>query len=212
MPVRSIHSDSFLVTVSFSSRFFTRVQEAGPWEAGIATRDHHTQPAVAATPRHFHLCWRTHHNMRAAGCCCCCSKAAVSEALGIVVAGCRSVAASCMSLGRGLEVYGRESSLFRGRAGIRAFCDDGRLRILYCVSGFVDGWGVGSCWSDLREQEEDEDCAQDDQTQDEPAGPITPGATVVAHSLVVAVVVATASHGISRVLVLRQRRWCSLVD
>lgn len=50
---------------------------------------------------------------------------------------------------------------------------------------------------DLREEEEDEDCAEDDQTQDEPAGPVIPGATS-AYSVVVSVVV-TASHVVSRV-------------
>jgi hypothetical protein len=49
----------------------------------------------------------------------------------------------------------------------------------------------------LREEEEDEDCAEDDQAQDEPAGPVTPGAAI-AYSLTVVVVVA-ASHCVSRV-------------
>jgi hypothetical protein len=49
---------------------------------------------------------------------------------------------------------------------------------------------------DLREEEEDEDCAEDDQAQDEPAGPVTPSAAV-AYSLTVVVVIA-ASHCVSR--------------
>ena len=51
-------------------------------------------------------------------------------------------------------------------------------------------------WVDLREEEEDEDCAEDDQAQDEPASPVIPSA-VSAYSAVVSVVI-TAGHGVSR--------------
>jgi hypothetical protein len=47
----------------------------------------------------------------------------------------------------------------------------------------------------LREEEEDEDCAEDNQAQDEPAGPAIPS-TAVADSLAIVVVIA-ASHCIS---------------
>jgi len=51
-------------------------------------------------------------------------------------------------------------------------------------------------WVNLREEEEDENCAEDDQAQDEPASPIIPGG-ISAYSSVVSVVV-TASHIVSR--------------
>jgi hypothetical protein len=112
-------------------------QEAGPSEADIVIRDHHKRSAAAAAQRRFHHGWRTHHSMKAAGCCCCCSRAArcVVGALGTVVAaGCSSVG-SCTSLGRGLEACDQGPSLCRGRERSRAFCDGGRLRILWDVSG-----------------------------------------------------------------------------
>lgn len=65
--------------------------------------------------------------MKAAGCCCCCSMAV--EALGIGSGSARIAriaAASYRLLGRGLEVCDRESSRCRGKAGSRAFCDDGQ--------------------------------------------------------------------------------------
>jgi hypothetical protein len=132
--------------------------------------------------------------MQAAGCCCCCSRAVqcAAGALGI------AAAASCTSLDRGLEVCDRESILCRGRVGSRAFCDGGQLCIFWLVSdfGFERIRDLGG-WLHLREEEEDEDCAEDDQAQDEPAGPIIPG-TAVAYSLAIIVII-TAGHCVSRV-------------
>lgn len=68
-------------------------------------------------------------------------------------------------------------------------------------------------WVDLREEEEYEDCAEDDQAQDEPASPVIPG-RISAYSSVVSVVV-TASHVVSRVFgsVRRCRReWSGYVQ
>ena len=61
-------------------------------------------------------------------------------------------------------------------------------------------------WVDLREEEEDEDCAEDDQAKDEPASPVIPSA-VSAYSAVVSVVI-TAGHGVSRVFGRVRRRRC----
>ena len=54
-------------------------------------------------------------------------------------------------------------------------------------------------WVDLREEVEDEECAEDDQAQDEPTSPVIPGA-ISASSVVV-----TASHVVSRVFGSKQR-------
>jgi hypothetical protein len=131
----SIHRHPFTLIVS--SRTLRPDQEAGPLEADIVIRDHHRRSAAAATQHRFHLCWRTHHSMKAAGCYCCCSRAAqcVVGALGTVVAADCSSVGSCMSLGRGLEACDRGPSLCRGRERSRAFCDGERLRILRVVSG-----------------------------------------------------------------------------
>ena len=59
---------------------------------------------------------------------------------------------------------------------------------------------------DLREEEEDEDCAEDNQAQYEPASPVIPS-TVSAYSAVVSVVI-TAGHGVSRVFGSVRRRKC----
>lgn len=61
-------------------------------------------------------------------------------------------------------------------------------------------------WVGLREEEEDEDCAEDDQAQDEPASPVIPS-TTSAYSSVESVVV-TASHVVSCVLCSVQRCEC----
>jgi hypothetical protein len=84
------------------------------------------------------------------------------------------------------------------------------------TGGDTSGWllvnlrEMGVCdemfWVDLREEEEDEDCAEDDQAQDEPAGPVIPSA-VSACSAVVSVVI-TAGHGVSRVFGRVRRRRC----
>ena len=63
-------------------------------------------------------------------------------------------------------------------------------------------------WVDLREEEEDEDCAEDDQAQDEPASPVIPS-TTSAYSSVESVVV-TASHVVSRVFGSVRRCRCEL--
>lgn len=65
--------------------------------------------------------------MKAEGCCCYCSMAVGVLGIGSGSARiARIAAASCRLLGRGREVCDRESSRCRGKAGSRAFCDDGR--------------------------------------------------------------------------------------
>ena len=84
------------------------------------------------------------------------------------------------------------------------------------TGGDTSGWllvnlrEMGVCdemfWVDLREEEEDEDCAEDDQAQDEPASPVIPGA-IPAYSVVESVVV-TANHVVSRVFGSMRRCRC----
>jgi len=64
--------------------------------------------------------------MQEAGCCYCCNKAVGFVVLGIGSVGWRIAVVSCRSHGRGLGVCDRESSRCHGKAGSRAFCDDGR--------------------------------------------------------------------------------------
>ena len=64
--------------------------------------------------------------MKAAGCCCCCSMAVEVLGIGSGSARIARIAAGCRLLGRGLEVCDLESSRCRGKAGSRAFDDDGQ--------------------------------------------------------------------------------------
>jgi hypothetical protein len=117
---------SFKILIASHQPFSSGCSAVGPSEADIATRDHRTLAAAIATQHHYQLCWPTHHSMKAAGCCCCCNRAAGSAAPGIGSGSGRIAAGCCRLLGRGLEVCDREPSRCRGKAGSRAFCDDGR--------------------------------------------------------------------------------------
>jgi hypothetical protein len=62
-------------------------------------------------------------------------------------------------------------------------------------------------WENLREDEEEKECAEDDQAKHKPADPAIPCAVVVAYSATKTIVV-TASHVVSRMFGKMRRCDC----